>query len=110
MLMITKLIRMTAVEQITNEENEALLTFLLLFFKKPGKDNSDTGLETAQTLQSWNIMSGSLLTSTRGTLLLDIGQCRAMRVIKGLEHLSYKERQRELGLFSTELLMIHKAI
>jgi len=34
--------------------------------------------------------------------LLEWVQKRAMRMIRGLDHLSYKERLRELGLFNLE--------
>ena len=34
--------------------------------------------------------------------LLEGGQKRARKMIQGLEHLSYKERLRDLGLFSLE--------
>ncbi|KAK4816307.1 LOW QUALITY PROTEIN: hypothetical protein QYF61_014605 [Mycteria americana] len=38
----------------------------------------------------------------RDTDILDTDQPRVMKVMKGLEHLSYEERLRELGLFSVE--------
>ena len=34
--------------------------------------------------------------------ILERVQCRAAKVIKGLEYLTYKERWRELGLLSLE--------
>lgn len=34
--------------------------------------------------------------------LLERGLCKAIKVMKGLDHLSDKERQRELGLLSLE--------
>lgn len=38
----------------------------------------------------------------RDTVLLDLVQWKVSKTIKGLEHLTYEERLRELGLFSTE--------
>ena len=38
----------------------------------------------------------------RDMTILGRVQPRAMKMIKGLEHVSYKERLRELGLFSLE--------
>jgi len=47
-------------------------------------------------------VSSSGLPSTRVLNILERDQERATRMIKGPEHLCYKERLRELGLFSRE--------
>ena len=57
---------------------------------------------SALVRHSWSTVSGSGLPSTRGKKLLGRVQQRTMKMMKGLEHLSYEERLRVLGLFRLE--------
>lgn len=46
---------------------------------------------------SWNAVSCSGLLSTRDMELLELGQPRVTKMVKGLEYLPAEERLRELG-------------
>ena len=45
-------------------------------------------------IQAWGLQN------RRGAVLLELVQRRAMNMLRRLEHLSYEDRLRELGLFS----------